>query len=251
MAGVGDEFEDFLKRRKPVFRSPDDMFEPPAELDRVVLRQAREAIESERPLKVFHGPRWAAPVALAATLLLAVTIILQTGMPPGQGPVPEVTVQNISERVEMSDAAAPMAPAPSAANNRAREDAAAGDASSNTVTIDLTPPVMAKRESTNTTGLVSNEEAERHAAPPPSTAPMVARTPSESTAGASADASAKASAIVAAPSASTEIPAWRRDPLAWKAEIERLRNAGHIARADAELAEFNRQHRAYAVGPDR
>jgi len=243
MGGDGDEFEDFLKRRKPVFRSPDDMFEPPAELDRVVLRQAREAIESERPLKVFHGPRWAAPLALAATLLLAVTIILQTGMPPKPAPVPEVTVQNISERVEMSDAAAPMAAAPSPANNRAREDAAAGDANSNTVTVDLAPPVMAKRDSANTTGLVSNEEAERHAAPPPPTAPMVARRPSESTAG--------APVIMATPSASTEIPNWRRDPIAWKAEIERLRNAGDTARADAELAEFNRQHRAYAVGPDR
>ena len=72
MTGSDDEFDDFLRRRKPVFRSPDDMFEPPAELDRVVLRQAREAIESERPLKVFRGPRWAAPVALAATMLLAV-----------------------------------------------------------------------------------------------------------------------------------------------------------------------------------
>ncbi len=45
MTGSDDEFEDFLKRRKPVFRSPDDLFEPPAELDRVVLRQAREATE--------------------------------------------------------------------------------------------------------------------------------------------------------------------------------------------------------------
>ena len=72
MTGPDDEFDDFLKRRKPVFRSPDDMFEPPAELDRVVLRQAREAIESERPVRVFRDPRWAAPVALAATLVLGV-----------------------------------------------------------------------------------------------------------------------------------------------------------------------------------
>jgi len=68
MGGSDDDFDDFLKRRKPVFRSPDDMFEPPAELDRVVLRRAREAIESERPLRVFRNPRWATPVALAATL---------------------------------------------------------------------------------------------------------------------------------------------------------------------------------------
>ena len=58
--------------------------------------------------------------------------------------------------------------------------------------------------------------------------------------------------IVATPSRSPpEIPTWRRDPKTWQAEIERLRNAGDTARADAELAEYNRQQRAYAVGPDR
>ena len=58
--------------------------------------------------------------------------------------------------------------------------------------------------------------------------------------------------VVTTPSAtSTEVPTWRRDPKTWLAEIERLRNAGDTARADAELAEYKRQQRAYAVGPDR
>ena len=169
MTGSDDEFEDFLKRRKPVFRAPDDMFEPPAELDRVVLRQAREAIESERPLRVFRGPRWATPVALAATLVLAVTVMFQAGMPPKQAPVPEVTVQNVAERVEMSGAAAPMARAPQPPANTAR-DAVAVDAPLQRV--GARPAADATRASA--TGLVSNAEAERHAAPPPPTAPMVA-----------------------------------------------------------------------------
>ena len=37
----------------------------------------------------------------------------------------------------------------------------------------------------------------------------------------------------------------------WQAEIQRLRDAGDYARADAESAEFKRQQRAYAVAPDR
>ena len=81
MTGSDDEFDDFLKRRKPLFRAPDDMFEPPAELDRVVLRQAREAIESDRPLRVFRAPRWSAPIAIAATLVLAFTVMFHAGMP--------------------------------------------------------------------------------------------------------------------------------------------------------------------------
>lgn len=249
MGGVDDEFEDFLKRRKPVFRAPEDLFEPPAELDRVVLRQAREAIQTERPVRVFHGPRWGTPVALAATVLLTFTVIFYAGMPAKQAPVPEVTVQNVSERVEISEAAAPMAASSSAAaDNRAREDASA----SGTVMVDIASP-MAKRESaagaapsSNTPGFVANDEAERHAAPPPPGAPMVAARPSESLARGAPP------VTVTAPSAtSTEVPTWRRDPNTWLAEIERLRNAGDTERAEAELAEFNRQRRAYAVGPDR
>jgi len=195
MSGPDDEFEDFLRRRKPVFRSPDEMFEPPAELDRVVLRQAREAIEAERPLRVFRGPRWATPLAVAATLVLAITVIFHAGMPSKPALVPEVTVQNVAERVEIPAAAAPMAAAPSEmASSPARADMAA----------DAAPPTAARER-----GM--------------------------------ADATAKAS----------EIPAWRHDPKTWLAEIERLRTTGDTARADAELAEFNRQQRAYAVGPDR
>jgi hypothetical protein len=158
MTGSDDEFEEFLKRRKPVFRQPDDeMFEPPAELDRVVLRQAREAIKPEEPMRVFSAPRWSMPIALAATLVLAFAVIFRAGMPQEKAPPkPEVTVQNISDRVEK-------------------------------------------------------------------TAPAVAG----------------------------ENPAWRRDPKAWQAEIQRLRDAGDAARADAEYAEFMRQQRAFASSPDR
>jgi hypothetical protein len=54
-----------------------------------------------------------------------------------------------------------------------------------------------------------------------------------------------------AAAANASSPEWRRDAKTWLAEIERLRKAGDVARADAELAEYNRKHRAYAVAPDR
>jgi hypothetical protein len=237
MTASDDEFEDFLKRRKHKFRAPDEVFGPPEELDRVVLRQAREAIETPRPLGVFRGPRWAAPIALAATLVLAVGVVFHAGMPQKREPVAEVTVQTVAQRVEdpaaetaMTPAAAP-APSPAvAANNVAREADASGP-----VVVDLAAPV----------------EAERYAPPPP---PVMARNPAQSSArersaGASMD---SAPAAMSAPAAkSAEVPAWRRDTRSWLAEIERLRNAGDIARADAELAEYKRQQRAYAGAPDR
>ena len=180
MNGPDDEFEDFVNRRKAVFeRREDELFEPPAELDRVVLRQAREAIEPPEPMRVFSAPRWSMPIALAATLLLTFTIIFRVGLPPPKSaPKPEVTVQNVVERSDAQPAGRDMADA------RATMDAPAATA----------------------------------AAPPP-----------------------KAS----------DVPAWRRDQKSWMAEIQRLRDAGDSAGADAEYAEFKRQQRAYAVSHDR
>ena len=197
MTGPDDEFEDFVNRRKPVFRPPEDeMFEPPAELDRVVLRQAREAIKPPEPMRVFSAPRWSMPIALAATLVLAFTVIFRAGMPPpkSQEATPEVTVQKASER---ADAAAPEARAE----------------------------------------------------------PMVANTAAEdrprATAGAAAAMDSSAEVARAPAAKAVDVPAWRHDAKSWLAEIQRLRDAGDAARADAEYAEFKRQQRAYAVSPDR
>ena len=199
------EFEDFLKRRRPLFRRDvDDGLEPPAELDRIVLRQARDAIEGERPMRLFGMPRWAAPVAIAATLVLGLSVVLKTGMEPSdrvpevrvENIAPDVRVEDIAQRIDPPDAqvATPpaVAPAPAPPNAPAASDA---------VVVDLaSPPVMA---------------------------------------------------TASAPAKAREAAAWRRDARSWQAEIERLRASGDTARADAELAEFNRQYRAYAVSPDR
>jgi hypothetical protein len=202
VTGDDDQFEDFLRQRKPVFRPPEDPFEPPAEIDRIVLRQAREAIQAERPMRMFSGPRWAAPLALAATLVLAVAVVFQVGTPRKQEPLAEVTVQNAAQRVDYP--AAPVAPADIAPEARADDSAGAGDTSSEAV--------VQLSKSRAVTG---------EAASPTSSARTVAA------------------------------PEWRRDSQTWLAEIDRLRNAGDTTRANAELEEYKRQHRALAVAPDR
>jgi hypothetical protein len=133
-------------------------------------------------MRVFRGLRWAAPIAIAATLVLGLAIVFHAGLPPKRDVVPEVTVQNVAQRVEYQ----PAAPAPVQA-----------------------PPAVP--------------------APP-----------------AEID-----GPIVVDLKAPTQIPAWRRDSKTWLAEIERLRRAGNAAGAEAELAEFKRQQRAYAGAPDR
>jgi len=202
MTGPDDDFEDFLNRRKPAFRRPEDeMFEPPAELDRVVLRQAREAIKPEEPMRMFSAPRWSMPVALAATLLLTFTIIFRTDLLPTKSKVTaEVTVQDAAQRVD----------APADAMQRAPAQPAESLAASS-----------------------------------------VADARSRETARAGASMAAPAEVASAPAAKAGEMQAWRRDTKSWLAEIQRLRDAGDAARADAEYAELKRQQRAYAVSPDR
>ena len=95
MSGPDDEFDDFLSRRRPLFRRPVDDLQPPEEVDRVVLRRAREAIEIERPQRAFRGANWGAPLAIAATLLVVFTVVLHF-MQPSKA-VPEVSVQQVAQ----------------------------------------------------------------------------------------------------------------------------------------------------------
>jgi hypothetical protein len=82
-----DEFEAYLKRRRRIDRSLKslDRLEPPAELDRIIIGHAREAIHGPIPVGHFRGsglpaPRWALPMGMAATILLSLSILLDLGM---------------------------------------------------------------------------------------------------------------------------------------------------------------------------
>ena len=248
-----DEFDDFLARRKPIFGRPSEPLEPPDELDRVVLRQAREAIQGDRPQRVFKGPRWGAPLAIAATLVLAITAILHVGMPVKNAPVPEVTVQTVSQRIDTAPAPAARAPATgSHAPAEVAAPAARAEArdSGNAVVVDLD---NSPRAPAPAGGLVSEEEADRYASAP-AAAPMAGVIVDDPVGGSQAvvtDVSPPPTEAERAVAKATPSPAFRRDSKTWLAEIERLRAAGKGAQADAEFAEYKREHRAYAVAPDR
>ncbi|HRX88347.1 MAG TPA: hypothetical protein P5528_02775 [Steroidobacteraceae bacterium] len=117
------EFEAYVRRRRALFPRDDavDSLEPSPDIDRAVLARARAAIHAEPPTSVYRGTRWALPVAIAATVVLAFTIVLNVGLPTrgdsaGQ-PAGEVSVQNAAravpaESAEVADAAAAPAAAP-------------------------------------------------------------------------------------------------------------------------------------------
>jgi hypothetical protein len=153
------EFEDLLRRRRPVFRRDvDDGLEPPPELDRIVLRQARQAIEDERPLRMFRMSRWAAPVAIAATLVLGLSIVFKAGMDP-EPRIPQVTVESAAQRYETPAETFSPPPPPPAAE--------VGAADSGAVVVDLTPwrrdarSWQAEIQRLRTRGEVARAEAEQ------------------------------------------------------------------------------------------
>jgi hypothetical protein len=126
MSGHDPEFEDFLKRRGPLFRAElDDDLEPPAELDRLVLRQAREAIQPQPPMRLLRMPRWAAPVAIAATLVLGLSVVFKASLPV-EHKIPRVTVENAAQRLEQAAPVSEAAPP------------------EGTVIVDLAPPRAAR-----------------------------------------------------------------------------------------------------------
>jgi len=78
-----EDFEAFLRRRSmlPGHGGPAAAdHEPPGDLDDIVLRKARQAITQPPQMPLYKAPRWALPVALAATILLTFSILLNVSL---------------------------------------------------------------------------------------------------------------------------------------------------------------------------
>jgi hypothetical protein len=77
-----DEFEIYLKRRVRLDRRLRslDRPEPPAELDRIIIAQAREALQIAAPVPLLRAPRWPLPLGMAATILISLSILLDAGL---------------------------------------------------------------------------------------------------------------------------------------------------------------------------
>jgi hypothetical protein len=84
-----DDFEAYLKRRVPIHKgsTPPDHLEPPPELDRIIIGNARRAIQGTPPVRLYRAPKWALPVGLAATIVISSVVVLELGLRAKQ-PVP-------------------------------------------------------------------------------------------------------------------------------------------------------------------
>jgi hypothetical protein len=151
------DFEDFLARRSPLHRrlAEGDGHEPSAELDRIVLAKAREAIKRPSDTAVYRSPQWALPVGLAASVLLIFAVVLnfarvpqQPGMAaaPTAATGPAATAAISSERASIADEGESIEPL---AEAKAEADAAPAAAVVNTDALlakqDAAPPAPALR----------------------------------------------------------------------------------------------------------
>jgi hypothetical protein len=77
-----DEFETYLKRRVRLDRRLRslDRLEPPAEFDRLIIAQAREALQIAAPVRPWRAPRWPLPLGMAATILISLSVLLDMGL---------------------------------------------------------------------------------------------------------------------------------------------------------------------------
>lgn len=215
------DFEAYLARRATLGRQKGsaDELEPPEELDRIVLANAREAIRISHSPPPFKPVRWGLPVGLAATVLLSLAVVLHFGMlsKPAKeaAPVePEVETRIMADLAEQEQAPTittppepRKAPAPAMA---------------------ATPQAQMKREQAAANAAESLASRAAVAAPPPPAAPLPAP-------------SAPATTDAAKP---------KEDPTAWLRRIAALRAQGKTQDADREWQSFRQTWPDYPIPPD-
>jgi hypothetical protein len=144
-----DEFEAYLKRRGPggmgqPFQKgikPTDRLEPPPELDRIIIGNARKAIQGATPAPLYRAPKWALPVALAATLVISFAVVFELGLRAHQiAPAPEpIDTEIVADAPLIKDAPAPAVAAPeistAEANSHVASSGATGRQASRTTSI--------------------------------------------------------------------------------------------------------------------
>jgi hypothetical protein len=264
-----EAFDAYLKRRSVLPGTPDNQLEPPAAVDRRVLAEAREAVaahaadgaNTDATVSRPGTPRWAVSVALAATLLLCLSVVLNISLNTSR---PSPNLQRMT--VARADLKASAEANAIAETSSARSDAGAANNSRDRVSGDIpskevilpeakvagspAPHVPIEVEPVPGSLLSANPASARRKFPAMAqsladTATAPARTPA-AVAGTTSAPPAGATAPGSKSTTATRHPA---DPKVWLQQIDALRAAGMAARADAEMRRFNAAFPGYAMEP--
>ena len=211
--------------------------EPPPALDAAILAAARATSPAPRPPRPWWR-RLQAPLALAASVIIAVALTLSMDRnppaefaPPASAPLQErhTTERKAPANADTGPAPAPLAPArqeaPRAAEAKREAPASARES------LAPTPPA----------GAVAPTESGVAKAP-------AADMASENLAGGARQKSAAASALQASREAAAPPPP--KAPEAWLEEIRSLRRLGKLAEAESRLREFRAAYPDYPLPED-
>jgi hypothetical protein len=208
-----DEFEAYLKRQVPIHKgmtSPERP-EPPPELDRIIIGNARKAIQSRSPVRLYRAPKWALPVGLAATILISFATLLGLG-------VRTVKQQRASiQQATLADASRREPPAPQGVV-----------APSPAIPTAPWPAPPMEPPATASSGAA---------------APQVSAEDKARTRIARADVAARRSRNDGESADRRDHP----DPATWLARIEKLRAGGLTGQAEQELKRFHEAYPGYAL----
>lgn len=248
-----------------------DHAEVPAELDQRVLATARAAVGQSGKAGSFRWKRWSAPVALAASAVLAVTVVIENGLKnevvlttPASAPAPRP--QAPAEVAEQTFAAEKMVDAQRKREESMRRSASEGpqlQPAPPTVAAPASPPSeppdteLAKQHvrgnqafdsSADSTAAVPAEAAAAARAPAMETAEVRAPQRRQREADApSAAAPASDSFAINQSARGASAAANEADPAAWLERIRELRRQGQADGADLEWRRFLEIHPDYEV----
>lgn len=272
MSSPGDDkdLEDLLAGRSDLSRryraanAGDSEVEPPTELDRAILAQARAAMASPSatisPLPVRNRIRWAVPFGLAASVLLtfaifregnkevgvkgdvATGVVTEQSVAPASAPANAPLIVDAASEPEQEDRADPVAVTRDEVARKAVESRAAPSVVLMSPPAELAPVPAPQVTIATAARAVSENLAVTSGAVAPAPPPAASAT---SAVAERAPAAQRASAEVAR--ADADAAKVQRTPEDWLEVVRKLRAAGQGVAADEELQRFLAAYPDYFV----
>jgi hypothetical protein len=206
-----------------------DPLEPPPELDRIIIGNARKAIQGARPPPLYRAPKWALSAGLAITFVISLAVVLLIGLHlKHQNELAARAQEAFSNQLV---AAAPQTPAAAEAAVKLLKLPA--------IPTKPWPPAPASNKAP-AAGVTAQPSADK------------ARNRLARVAVAASRSRVEAEAIEAGPNGAPAPAASAEHPEAptWLGQIEKLRSEGHTAEAEREIKRFRVAYPEYPISHD-
>jgi hypothetical protein len=215
-----------------------DPLEPPPELDRIIIGNARKAIQGARPTPLYRAPRWALSAGLGITFVISLAVVLIIGL--------HLKHQNeLAARAREAFTNQLVAEAPQAAESAAvAAESPAKRLKLPAIPTQPWPPAVAsyKAPAAGAASQAGADKARNRLARVEVQASR-SRVEAEALEAGGGEGPAPAVSATSTGAASAEHP----EAPAWMGQIEKLRSEGHTAEAEQEIRRFREAYPAYPL----